>query len=355
MPPIPPANVPHCPPDVSRRFIEGAHFRSGKIVPLSGRIYQGAFADFGGTEDVVTQKALDSWEDKIGRKIGIATFSLNWGKDIAYPWKALTIIHKHGATPLVRLMPRANFDSPQQGVTPKYSLASIIAGRWDAPLRRLARKFKAFDTPVFMDFAPEMNGNWFHWGGKWNGGAKTTGYGDPSIPDGPERFRDAYRHIIDIFRAEGARKVTWIFHVDSYDIGTKGPNAIKHYYPGSQYIDWLGLSFYGAHETDQKMVPFTDVMAEAYRSLTDLDASKPIFLSEFGASEITADPLAKARWIKEAGQVIASQKFAKIRAISYWHENYHSPQQMPALFRLDSSLQALSMYRLFICKDVFFP
>lgn len=333
----------------------GLKIKGGKIVPLPGRIYQGAFADFGGTEDKVTLAAIRNWEDKIGRKLGIVTFSLNWGKSISYPRNALAIIHKHGATSLVRLMPRADFAKPKAGVVPKFNLASIVAGEWDQQLRMLAMNFKIFDVPVFMDFAPEMNGTWFHWGGKWNGGASTTGYGDPKLADGPELFRDAYRHIINIFRKVGANKVTWIFHVDSYDIDSKGYNAIRNYYPGSDYIDWLGLSFYGAHESDQRMIPFDGIMAKAYRSLTDLDASKPIFLSEFGASELANDPLAKAKWIKAAGQTIVSQKFSNIKAISYWHENYQSPNRQPALLRLDSSLPALSMYRIFIGNDVFYP
>ena len=43
--------------------------------------------------------------------------------------------------------------------------------------------------------------------------AKTNGYGDPYFPDGPERFRDAYRHIIDLFRKEDVKNITWCFHV----------------------------------------------------------------------------------------------------------------------------------------------
>lgn len=328
---------------------------NGKIVPLPGRIYQGAFADFGGEEDQVSQKAITSWEDKIGRKLGIVTFSLNFGETITYPRKALALIHKNKATSLVRLMPRDNFDDPKAGVTPKYSLASIASGRWDAQLKILAGHFKTFDVPVFMDFAPEMNGDWFHWSGPWNGGKATTGYGDKTLADGPELYRAAYRHIIDLFREVGANKVTWIFHVDAYNIDTKGWNAIKNYYPGSEYIDWLGLSFYGSHEIDEKIVPFDGQMSVAYKSLTDLDPSKPIFLSEFGASEVKDDPLGKAKWIKAAGKAIVAQRYPNVRAISYWHENYHSPNSQPALLRLDSSYPALSMYRIFIANDVFFP
>lgn len=350
-PPYEPQPLPKAAPPAKQKL----RVVGGKIMPLPGRIYQGAFADFGGEEDKVTQQAISAWETKIGRKLGIVTFSLNFGKAIKYPRNALALVHKNKATSLVRLMPRADFSKPKKGVTPKYSLTSIVAGHWDAQLKALAHDFKVFDVPVFMDFAPEMNGNWFHWAGVWNGGAHTASYGAKNLADGPELYRDAYRHIIDLFRSVGAHKVTWIFHVDAWGVDDKGWNAIKNYYPGTDYIDWLGLSFYGAHEVDQYMLPFDGVMKKAYRSLSDLDPGKPIFLSEFGASEISGDPLAKAKWIKAAGQALVSRRYPKIHAISYWHENYHSPNSQPALLRLDSSLTALSMYRLFIANEVFFP
>ena len=55
---------------------------------------------------------------------------------------------------------------------------------------------------MLVEFGTEMNGFWFPWNGKWNGAGATTGYGDPALPDGPERFRDAYRHVHDVIASQ---------------------------------------------------------------------------------------------------------------------------------------------------------
>ena len=65
---------------------------------------------------------------------------------------------------------------------------------------------KEFDSPLIVEFGPEMNGWWYPWNGYWNGGGETNAYGDSSLPDGPERFRDAYRHIIDVMRKSRSRQ-----------------------------------------------------------------------------------------------------------------------------------------------------
>ena len=65
---------------------------------------------------------------------------------------------------------------------------------------------------MLIDFALEMKGDCFPWSGYWNGGGETAGYGDPDYPDGPERYRDAYRHLVELFREERIENVTRFFH-----------------------------------------------------------------------------------------------------------------------------------------------
>lgn len=89
------------------------------------------------------------------------------------------------------------------------------------------------------------------WSGRYDG-AGATSFGDPTWPDGPEHYRDAYRHIIDIFRQEGATNVTFVFQTNTIDGGYLPGSywepfqQMKHYYPGDDYIDWLGLSAAGS-------------------------------------------------------------------------------------------------------------
>src|SRR5690606_3560391 len=110
----------------------------------------------------------------------------------------------------------------------------------------------------------------------FNGGGETDEYGDPEIADGPERFRDAYRHIIDLFRNEGANNITWVFHVipsfeaDDTSSSQEAWNNVTNYYPGDDYIDWIGTSVYGSTEPGKEWKAFADIMDTAYKELESI-------------------------------------------------------------------------------------
>ena len=184
---------------------------SVKVGPPSKGVYLSALTDFGGAEDEVTPQKIIDFEKLIGKKIVWAYFSNNWGSGIKFPESAVRAIHSVGVIPFIRMMPRTVYTD---GVAdPVYTLQGFIDGKFDSDLKKWAQDAKRVGIPMMVEFGTEVNGGWFPWSGLLNGGAKTNGYGDPNFPDGPERFRDAYRHIIDLFRKEGVRNITWCFHV----------------------------------------------------------------------------------------------------------------------------------------------
>ena len=137
-----------------------------------------------------------------------------------------------------------------------------------------AREAREFESPILIEWGTEPNGNWFGWNGKWNGGAK----------EGPARYVAAYRHIVDLMRAEGADNLQWVWHVNWYDEPETKWNAFENYFPGNAYCDWVALSAYGpttptAHDGTESL---RFKMAEAYPRLTKLAPGKPIVIAEFG-------------------------------------------------------------------------
>ena len=76
-------------------------------------------------------------------------------------------------------------------------------------------------------------------------------YGDANIPDGPERIRDAWKHIRDIFDEAGTPGITWVAQA-APEHGAPNPlfekaknwNIMRYYWPGGNYIDWGGISGY---------------------------------------------------------------------------------------------------------------
>jgi beta-mannanase len=179
-------------------------------------------------------------------------------------------------------------------------------------------------VPIIVEFDPEMNGDWFPWSGILNGEKKGV-YEDRKSADGPERYRDAHKHIINLFRKEGAQNITWAVHVfppveksEGNDLHKKW-NDIKNYYPGDDYIDWIGLSVYGADEPNSEWRSFTDIMDKAYPVITEISADKPLAVFEFGIAEYPQLGN-KTKWIKNALESVEAGRYPRIKAISYWDE-----------------------------------
>jgi hypothetical protein len=258
---------------------------SMKVLSPSKGIYFSAYPDFGDSEDTVTTARIEDFERLAGRPLAWVYFSNNWVEDIKFPREAAMIIHECGRLPFIRMMPRSTYE---QGPDTIYRLQRIIDGDFDDALKKWARDAKAIGFPLMVEFGVEANGNWFPWSGVFNGGDTLASYGDPQKADGPERFSDAYKHIIDLFRGEGVANITWVFHVNSENFPGEGWNNMAAYYPGDSYIDWIGVSAYGAltpREARQDWMSFTDIMDDCYSEFAAISSSKPLAILEFGVVE----------------------------------------------------------------------
>ncbi|MDI6765980.1 MAG: glycosyl hydrolase [Bacteroidota bacterium] len=323
---------------------------NAKLLPPVSGVYHSAFPDFMGTEDKVSTYKIRRFEKLSGKHIVWVYFSNNWIKNIKFPKSQVRITSRAGSIPYIRMMPRTTFD---QGVPdPVYSMQRIIDGDFDASLTQWAIDAKTTNIPLIIEFGTEVNGSWFPWNGAWNGGSVTTDYGDPNLPDGPERFRDAYRHIINIFRTQNVQNITWVFHVNAGSFPAEAWNSMAAYYPGDDYIDWIGVSVYGPQVPGNDWQSFTDILDGAYPELTTISVTKPLAVLEFGAVE-QGIPEEKAQWVRDALQAIKSNRYPRIKAISYWHSKWRNADRSISNLKIDSSPAVLSAYKETI-KDSFF-
>jgi mannan endo-1,4-beta-mannosidase len=137
------------------------------------------------------------------------------------------------------------------------SVSSIAAGLYDDYLRSYADSVRNFGHPVVIGFGHEMNANWYSWG-----------YGH--VP--PRTFVAAWRHIVTLFRAQGADNVTWLWTINA-DLPTTGP--IASWWPGARYVTWVGIDGYYYRPSDTFASVFGRTIAEV-RAITN----KPVLLSE---------------------------------------------------------------------------
>ncbi len=167
----------------------------------------------------------------------------------------------HDAVPLIQIEPG------------KISLAAIAAGGYDAYLESYANAVARFGAKtgrgVIISFAHEPNGSWYQWGFR---------HVAPAI------WIAAWRHIVNVFRQQGADNVTWLWTVNIISNGSGIPSPAR-WWPGSSYVTWVGIDGY-YYKPSWEFAPLFGPTIKAVRALT-LD---PILISETAAAPIAGQP-----------------------------------------------------------------
>jgi len=252
---------------------------------------------------------------------GAANFKAMTGKDLAidmqffnfnstFPSSFANSSVQEGAVPYVAWEP---WDGNINGTT--FSNQSIIDGAHDTYLKTFAAAAKQFGKPLFIRFGHEMNGNWYPWDGTHSGGATTTGYGDLTKADGPERYVDAFRHVWQVFRDAGVTNATWIWCPNCDAVPGQAWNDMANYYPGDQYVDWVGLDGYNFGSVQGAWRMFSNIYSTPYSKA--IKYNKPILIGEFASGESGGD---KAAWITDCFTLMKTT-FPKIQAFAWFNIN----------------------------------
>lgn len=151
----------------------------------------------------------------------------------------------------------------------------IVDGSLDATIKARAKGSKALGKKFFLDFSAEMNGD-----EAWDG-------------NNAPLYVAAYRHIHDIFVAEGATNVVWAWCPNVVDIHGGNKNTMD-YYPGDAYVDWTGVDGYNWGTKNGGWQSFQQVFANIYPLLAA--KKKPIIIGEMSSAQVGGD---KAKWIDE--------------------------------------------------------
>lgn len=295
---------------------------TGKDIPLppENHLYQGVFPS--GDVDVVTIESLREYEAAVGKQAAWVYFSHFWHDGEDFPLETATWIREEMSIPFIRMMLQSSFRF--RGSESVYTLDNILAGQFDNKLRTWCEKARDFGTPIIAEYGTEVNSDSFAWSGIHNGGGHTDGYGDPNLPDGPERFRDAYRHIIQICRDAGADNITWVFHVDSKSYPNEPWNAFENYYPGDEWIDWLGFSAYGTHTPFSSYYrSFRVAIEDTYPRLIEMAPDKPIIITELGSAK-NNPYLDQVEWTHEALEIITSMHYKNLIGFTWWNEAWQN-------------------------------
>ncbi len=309
------------------------------VIPPKGA-YTGAFIDFGDAEDEVAVEMIEDFEKMVGKHQAIVASSSYWGEQ-SFPTSNLNMIWRHGSLPLVFWSP---WDKPyEQNKGPdRFNLNQIIDGVWDKYIDDWADAARAFTHPLIVVFGVEMNGDWFPWSGWYYGADEWVGEHD-GVWEGPEHFKAAYRHVVDRVRARGATNIKWMFHTNNYSYPLDTWNFAPAYYPGKDYVDWLGMSVYGQQFKDEPWAEIPSLVDWPYKEMSSLDPDKPIMIAEWGTAEFPKSGN-KGEWIRQALDLFRT-RYPRIKAAVYWHERWQNQDQSYSNLRVNSSVESLEAYR----------
>lgn len=311
-----------------------------KILPPDEGIYHTAFSQIWSKSEIVQKEEVTYFQNLVGKNIVWLNFNNEWFNGIKFPLESVKNIYSQGVVPSIRIMPRASYNSNDK----TYTLQKILDGKFDKELTQWANDAKNCGIPLLLSFAPEPNGNWFPWCGEFNGAGSKNKYGDSDFQDGPEKWRDAFIYVIELFKERGARNVTWVFHVNSANSPEDNWNQIKHYYPGDEYIDWLGLSIYGPQRWGEPYVRFIDILAKGYQDLAELSVEKPIAVLEFGVADYLPN-VNKAVWVQSALYTVMLPEYNRIKAVGWWHSTWWNTDGTISALQIDSSPESLIAYK----------
>ncbi len=293
--------------------------------PPAGKLYHGVYpGGVTGEEDDISPADVDAYEGAAGKRAAWVIFSHNWYRDRAFPRDTATWIRDRGAVPWIRLMLRSTSDQRRVRREREFRLRRILAGRLDGDLRRWARGARDFGTPLIVEYGTECNGRWFPWNARWNGRRRRRRFGDRKKPDGPERFAAAYRRIVGICHEEGARNITWVFHVNWADGPEKPWNRMEDYYPGGDVVDWVGISAYGPQTPlEDTLDLFRDEMDACLARVRAMAPGKPVVVAEFGVT--AGNPLVSPEdWVGRALDDLLAGRWPEVIGFSWWNERWEN-------------------------------
>jgi len=166
------------------------------------------------------------------------------------------------------------------------ALEGVISGQYDDNIDKIGSFIKESKRPVYLRIGYEFDGPHNHYD--------------------PGKYIAAYRHIADRLKNKGADNIAYVWH--SY---ASFPRVnYMNWYPGDEYVDWFGISFFAQHESE--MSPVISLAKQH---------NKPVMIAESTPSGIgtTSGAGVSERWFRRYFDFTAKYD---IKAICYINCNW---------------------------------
>ncbi len=268
-----------------------------KFEPEVGSVYQGA-----SLPETWSRAGLKSQVEDYRRISGKAPAVITWfatlynrgvlsspRREIAFQLKNVKAM---GAASLLKFSTH-DFAPTGRSATSK----QISQGVWDAYFEEFVDTVKEFGSPVFISINHEMNGNWYPYSQATRDSTNTAA-----------EYVASWRHIVNLFRKRGANNVAWVWSPNAIDVGSI---PAWKYYPGDEYVDWVGVSFYSSNS-----MPALDSL---YREHSQ---RKPFFVTEWATSptksRLNPNYPGDEAWVNQFFSALET-RYKRVKAISWFN------------------------------------
>lgn len=264
-----------------RVLVERSDYRLQKYEPTDGA-YLGAYV----FQDTLIDGNMAKFNELTGKKHASFFLYVGYGRPVPSQW--LAELQEVGAFAHIAWEPNDGLDVVQD----------------DDYLRSFARELGSYDMPIFLRFASEMNGAWTAYGGD------------------PKKYIEKWRLVYRVMKEE-APNVIMVWTVFTFP-----QNTILKFYPGDDYVDWVGVNIYNvvyhnnnireyaAHEDPLKLLDYV------YNNFSE---RKPIQISEYGVTHYTITDgkeyidFAKEKLSRLYGNL--ATKYPRVKSIYYFNVN----------------------------------
>jgi hypothetical protein len=214
----------------------------------------------------------------------------------------------------------------------------IIAGKFDAYIRATADRMKTLPCPIAVRFDQEPNGYWYPWGEATDGMPGDT----PAIR--AARYVKMWRHVVDVFRSEGATNVIWVWSPNFQSLAHAGYPDLSASYPGNDYVDWVGIDGYYYNNPTQT---FKGLFGPTIQQLKPFAGTKPWLIAETGVGTYS-DSSTKPRQITNLLNAVAARK--RFNGVTYFDEDKANDRSN---WKFDSDQSSLEAFKAGIDNPVF--
>ncbi|KAA8485294.1 cellulose synthase/poly-beta-1,6-N-acetylglucosamine synthase-like glycosyltransferase [Arcticibacter tournemirensis] len=251
-----------------------------------------------GTNGISSVRRVKQYQEQYHHgAFDIISLYISWGdqKQSYLPEATIDSIYNNGSIPMITWEPwQTLFDhnaASHESDKENKVFSRILHGDYDQYIHKFSMQLKALNRPVYLRFAHEADNPFYPW--------SVTGGNTAS------EFKDAWKYVHNYFSKNHIYNVIWVWNPWK-------PGAVNAFFPGKQYVDWIGVTNlnYGKKAGGKGWFTMEDMYAQFHNSPV-FRSGVPVMLAEMGSSR-TADR--QSEWFKKALNSIKA-KFPEIRAL----------------------------------------